>query len=146
MTEIIKILENSNVYALEYCGYVSIKLSVSNSSKYYAHINDIRVDFITGCLLLSKEGEKIDFQQGFFDLFGATTVSALISKEEQIGIEFDNGYKIYSVLNEDDSELVDRVWSIQSTTNELYFIINDGVKIHTSDMMLKLFSAHQQAI
>ena len=44
-----KLLLNASLYSIEYSGILSFKFSISNKSIYYDKIDEVIIEFVSGC-------------------------------------------------------------------------------------------------
>jgi hypothetical protein len=137
MIDINKILYASNLYSIEYSGFLSIKLSLFDSSLLYDSCQDVTIEFNTGVIMLNNNQEQIEAFPNILNLHGSyVNYSAII--ENQIEISFDNGFILKSIYSQDELSLVDRCWTLKSTKFGTSFILNDTHELFFSENIKEL--------
>ncbi|WP_445718031.1 hypothetical protein [Flavobacterium sp.] len=131
-----KALKNANVYSIEYCGFFSLKFSIYNELKFYENFQDVKIEFISGSVIVDSNGNNYSTEEKVFDLYGLSVLDAKLTEYNQFEIEFENGYKILSVVEEND--LVDRVWVFKITDENDNYIFYDSTELFFSESMVDL--------
>lgn len=133
MNNINRLLQDANLYSIEYCGYFIIKFSISNDSIFYNKFENIEIEFISGCSILNSNSTNKSANEEVFNLYGSNILSVEIEEDNQLEIWFDNNSKILSILEED--ELYDRNWIIRPVNNKDSYILNDSNEIFYTENM-----------
>lgn len=128
MKNVNDILKGANLYSIEYTGYFTLKLSLSNKSLLYNSTNELLIEFNSG-FILHKGSDLIESKEKLFDLFGLNILNLQINNDN-LSIYFEEDYKMETMSSGDN--LIDRNWVIRSIDNKT-FIINDSNDIFYSD-------------
>ena len=128
MIDINIFLKEANLYSIEYTGFYSFKVSISNGTSYYKLFTDLIIEFNSGCIIF-KNNTKIENCYAF-DLYGKNIINSKIEKSDLV-LELEDNYKIKSTI-ENNNILFDRKWCIKSQDDKTY-ILNDYKKIYFSD-------------
>jgi len=131
------LLNNAEVYSIEYSGFFTLKFTVSNESLFSNEFTELKLDFVSGLELYSIEKNENELYK-ILDFYGTNVTHATLTTEKKIQLEFSNGNKILSL--QDDSDMTDRDWILYSDDLNENYIINDGSEIYISESFKRIFN------
>ncbi|MDH1603050.1 MULTISPECIES: hypothetical protein [Empedobacter] len=127
-----KLLLNASLYSIEYSGILSFKFSISNKSIYYDKIDEVIIEFVSGCKIFNKiTNFNIDNNE-LFELVSLDISNVKLFDDKFLEINIDDRYIIRAL--EDNFVLNDVKWIIKNKLNN-YKIFYDGYKIETIDLI-----------
>lgn len=134
MANLIKLLENAQIYSIEYCGYFALKFTLA--TKVLTFEGDLRLEFVSGVSCFCSKDED-SLNKVMLSLYGTNILKAELIAENSIQLELSNGVKIVSVKEE--NVLVDRDWILETTGDTNNFILSDKGDLYYSESMRAFF-------